>query len=148
MLTIRLSQSCCWFFDVARHTPINRTHCSAFPTLLGLGGPAGPSEAPPGIPEKYRKKRKKISTRRLLVPGIPLLVRKSTRLACIDLEKGALLDLLLADFCALVRRAIPQCLYPGHGIGVYDHVGRSRVWSTIPAVVDICHSTAIGKWLR
>jgi len=94
MLTIRLSQSCCWLFDVARHTPINRTHCSAFPTLWGVGGPAGPSEAPPGVPEKYRKKRIKISTRRLFVPSVPSLVRKSTRPTCIHLEKKALLDLL------------------------------------------------------
>ena len=90
MLTTRLSQSCCCFIDVARHTPINRTHCSAFPTLWG---PAGPSEAPPGLPEKYRKKRINISTRRLFVPGVPFLVRKSTRRTCIHLEKKALLDL-------------------------------------------------------
>jgi len=50
-------------------------------------------KAPPGVPEKYRKKRIKISTRRLFVPGVPILVRKSTRPTCIHLEKKALLDL-------------------------------------------------------
>jgi len=73
MLTIRPSQSCCWFFDVARHTPINRTHSRASPTVWGVRGPAGPSEAPPGVPEKYRKKRIIISARRLFVPGVPFL---------------------------------------------------------------------------
>jgi len=59
-----------------------------------LTGRAGPSEAPPGVPEKYSKKRIKISTRRLFVPGVPFLVRESTRRTCIHLEKKALLDLL------------------------------------------------------
>jgi len=79
MLTIRLSQSCCWFFDVARHTTIDRTHRSAFATLWGVGRPAGRSEAPPGVPKKYSKTRIEISTRQLFVPGVSFLVRNSTR---------------------------------------------------------------------
>jgi len=89
MLIIRLSQSCCRLFDVACHTPINVRHCSAFPTLWRLGGPAAPSEAPPGMAKKYRKKRIKNSTRRLFVPGVPFFVSKSTRPTCIHLQKNA-----------------------------------------------------------
>jgi len=109
MLTIRFSQSCCLFFYVARHRPINYRHCSAFPTLWGVGGPAGPSdsvflghvkrrlrtsEAPLDVTEKYRKTRIKSSTRKLLVPGVPFCVGNPTRPACIHLEKKALMDLL------------------------------------------------------
>jgi len=79
---------------VFSRTRFQLTHCSAFPTLWGVGGPAGPSEAPPGMTEKYRKKRIKNSTRRLFVPGVPFFVRNSTRPTCIHLEKKALLDLL------------------------------------------------------
>jgi len=67
-LTIRLGQSCCRVFDVARHTPINSTHCSAFPTLRGVEGPAGPAKVPPGTTEKNWKKREKRAREGCLCP--------------------------------------------------------------------------------
>jgi len=78
-----------------------------FPRSGGWGGLQGLLRRLLVCPRKKGKREKKISTRRLCVPGVPFLVRKATRPTCVHLEKESTLEPAVGRLLSSGTQSIP-----------------------------------------